>query len=146
MGRISIDTREGEQFFGRPKRASIERLRAFSGGSFSIAEWPKKNTHTDFDLAKARGLRTTIASGTQFEGYVCQLMVELFGIKWLSHAIMDVKFAGSVEAGDVVAARAVVKQKQDEPGATKFVLDVWVENERGEKVLVGTAAGMVDRT
>jgi len=88
-----------------------------------------------------RGLRTAIASGTQFEGYVVQLMIDLFGVQWLSHGTMDVKFTGPVEVDDVVVAHALVIKKTHDSGVTRFILDVWVENQRKEKVLVGTATG-----
>jgi acyl dehydratase len=56
---------------------------------------------------------------------------------------MDVKFTGHVEVDDVVIARAVVTQGKDDSGQSAFLLDVWVENQRGEKVLVGNATGTI---
>lgn len=145
MARITQETAEGTEFSGKEKRASIERIWTFSGGGFALTGWPAKNTHTDFDFARSRGLRTAIASGTQFEGYTVQLMVDLFGLDWLSHGTMDVKFTGQVEVNDAVRARAKVRERKAEAGGARFVLDVWVENQRGDKVLVGSATGLVER-
>ncbi len=145
MARITEQSGEGTVFTGKKKKAAIERLWTFSGGAFALSGWPARNTHTDPNFARDRGLRTAIASGTQFEGHVVQLMLDLFGLKWLSHGTMDIKFTGQVEVDDTVTARAVVKERKPEAGGHVFVLDVWVENQRGDKVLAGTATGRVER-
>ena len=84
MPRITKDTKEGQEFDGQPKKISWERLWTFSGGPFANTGWPKKNVHTDLEFAKECGLPSVAASGTQNQGYVVQLMVDLFGVKWLS--------------------------------------------------------------
>jgi len=138
---ITKDTREGQEFVGRAKRVSWERLWTFSGGPLTNKGWPKKNVHTDFDFAKECGLPSVAASGTQNQGYVVELMVDLFGAEWLSNGTMDVRFVGLTNVEDVVVPKAVVKLKEVLEGKTKYFMDVWVENQRGEKVLVGTATG-----
>ncbi len=145
MARITGNNREGDQFSGKAKKMAFERLWTFSGGKFAGTGWPSKNTHTDLDFARERGLRTAIASGTQFEGHMVQLMIDLFGVKWLSHGTMDVKFTGPVEVDDVVVAHALVTKKTHDSGVAGFILKVWVENQKGEKVLVGTATGSVNQ-
>jgi acyl dehydratase len=142
MTKITKDTDTGEQFSGKPKRMSFERLWTFSGGPFTGTGWPKQSTHTDVEFARVRGLRTAIASGTQSEGHLVELMIQLFGAQWLSHGTLDIKMTGPVELDDVVIAKALVKEKTDDAKATKFILDVWVENQRGEKAIVGSASGI----
>ncbi|MFC1940280.1 MaoC family dehydratase [Chloroflexota bacterium] len=144
MSVITKETKQEETFAGKPKKVSWERLWTFSGGPFKLTGWPKSNTHTDPEVAKRRGLPTSgAASGTQFHGYAVQLMIALFGVEWLSHGMTDVKFIGIVDAGDTVVAKAMVTSKEAQDGATKFTLDVYCENQRGEKVLVGLATGLI---
>jgi hypothetical protein len=38
--------------------------------------------------------------------------------------------------------RGVVKDKRREDGATRVSVDVWCENQHGEKTAVGTATGL----
>jgi hypothetical protein len=152
MAIITNDTTTGEVFTGKPKRVSWERLWTFSGGPFAkvmdpktksiVGGWPASNLHTDLDFARSCGLPDKVAaSATQFQGYVAQLMVELFGTEWLSHGVMDVKFIAIVDAGDTLVCNAVVQSKSVEGDTTRFTLDVNCENQRGEKVLVGWATG-----
>ena len=45
--------------------------------------------------------------------------------------------------GDTVTARGVVRERTEEDDRVKLLLDVWLENQRGDKVLVGNATGFV---
>jgi len=139
---IPINAKIGDQFLGKKKRATFERLWTFSGGPFAGVGWPKLNTHTDSNFARERGLRKAIASGTQFEGYVIQLMIDLFGVDWLSQGTLDMKFVGHVEVDDVVFAQATVTEINVSSGLHKFFFDVSVENQHGKKVLAGKATGI----
>ena len=141
---IAKDIANGESFTGKPKRVSWERLWTFSGGPFKQEGWPARNIHTDLEYANASGLPNKVAaSATQFEGYVVQLMINLFGVEWLSTGSIDVKFISIVHAGDIIATNATVQSKETQNGSTKFTLDVSCENQRDEKVLVGSATGFV---
>jgi len=146
MVAITSNTKVGEEFAGKPKKVSWERLWAFSGGPFRLEGWPSKNIHTDLELAKSCGLPSRVAaSATQFQGYVVQLMIDLFGEEWLSHGVMDVKFIAIVDAGDTLVSKAIITSKEEQDGATRFTMDVGCDNQKGQKVLVGWAAGAVGK-
>jgi len=134
--------KEGQEFAAKPKKVSWERLWTFSGGPFAQTGWPKSNLHTDLEFAKKCGLPSVAASGTQHQGHVVQLMIDLFGMEWLSHGTMDVKFIGVVDAGDMLTARAVIKSVEAHNRAKKYTMDVWVDNQRGEKMLVGSTTAI----
>ena len=142
MAIVTKDTKKGEVFTGKPKKVNWERIWTFSGGPFNAEGWPRKNIHTDLEFATACGLPSKVAtSATQFQGYVVQLMIDLFGMEWLSYGTMDVKFIRIVNAGDTLLARAELQSKEIEDDVTTFTLNVDCENQRGEKVLVGLATG-----
>ena len=146
MALITQRTNIGESFTGKPKRVSWERLWTFSGGPFKLEGWPARNIHTDLEYANASGLPNKVAaSATQFQGYVVQLMIDLFGVEWLSNGTLDVKFIAIVHAGDTLVTKTVVQSKEEQDGATKFTMDVYCENQRGEKVLVGLATGIIGK-
>lgn len=142
---LTRDTKEGETFAGKPKKVSEERLLAFAGGPFRPTGWPSQNIHTNLDFARSCGLPSVVEAGTQQMGYMVQLMLDLFGIEWLSHGTTDMKFIDIVNAGDTIVSKAVVQHKEARDGATKFTMDVCCENQRGTKVLVGLAIGIIGR-
>ena len=52
-------------------------------------------------------------------------------------------FLQIVEVDDDITVRGVVRDKVEESGKVRLMLEVWCENQRGEKVVVGKASGLV---
>jgi len=141
---IDKDAQAGKKFSGKPKKVSWERLWAFSGGPLSNTGWPKKNIHTDMEFAKSCGLPWVAASATQYMGYVIELLIDLFGVRWLSHGQMDAKFINEVvNAGDILTAKAEVQSVDSQKNLTRFALGVSCENQKGTVVLGGSAVGFM---
>jgi acyl dehydratase len=143
MRKLTPDTKVGAEFTGKTKTISETRVFAFSGGRFNASGWPSKNIHTDLEFAKSCGLSTRSVSATQYMGYLTELMIDLFGETWLSNGKMELKFIAIVDVGDRLVSRAVVTMKESEDSKTKFSLDIWCENQHGNKVFVGTAMGWI---
>jgi acyl dehydratase len=136
MNRITQSTEPGEKIIGPLKILTLERMRVFSG-------WPNKNIHTDVDVARKCGLAAPIASGAMFEGYLTDMMLELFGDDWLYYGKMEVIFLKPVYAGSSVQLMAVVKSKINEGHKEKFNLEIWGENQQGERFFTGFCTGLV---
>lgn len=134
----------GENFEGRPCDFSLARVLAFSGGFISEPDWPHRNLHTDLKKAQEAGLKKIIASGTQSEGLLVALLIDLYGVRWLEQGVMDVKVINSVYVDDTIQAKAILKERTAGNGTMNALLDVWCEKEDGTKVLVGTAVCPVD--
>jgi acyl dehydratase len=134
---------EGFEISGSPKMVTSWRTWLHSGGWPISTGWPAKNIHTDLETAKSAHLKGRIASGTMSLGYLSELMIDLFGIGWLSGGEMSYKFIRPVFIGDTVIAKARVQSKQMVGSGVKFVLDIWCENQHGEKVTVGNATYVV---
>ena len=97
------------------------------------------NIHTDPELARAAGLGSPIASGMMTTAYLNELLRGTFGADWIRSGHLAITFIGSLRAGDEAVACAVVKGRHEVDGATRLELEVWCENQRGEKVTVGSA-------
>ena len=134
----------GASFEGRPCEFSLERVLAFSAGFISEPDWPHKNLHTDLDSAQEADLDAIIASGTQSEGLLVALLIDLFGIAWLEQGVMDLKVINSVHVDDIVQAKAILKERTDTEEGVSALLDVWCEKQDGTKVLVGSATCPTD--
>ena len=143
MAIITEDTKEGYEAFGKPKTLAEARVWAFSGGRFNVPGWPAKNIHTDLEFAKNCGVQTRAASATQYMGHLAELMIDLFGEKWFKHGKMELKFIAIVDVDDRLLSKAIVRSKEKESGGIRFNLDVWAENQHGNKVAVGTASCLV---
>ena len=140
---VNKTTQEGSEFCGKLKTVTEERVYAFSGGFPKGPDWPKQNIHTDLEFAKNCGLPTRAASGTMCEGYLTELMIDLFGEDWLTYGKMSLKFIAIVDAGHTILPKAAVKSRQIEGSGVKFDMELWCENQYGNKVVVGTATGLI---
>lgn len=143
MAILTKDTREGNEFLGKLKTITDERVYAFSGGYPRGPEWPKKTIHTNLDFARNCGLPKRMASGAMFEGYLTELMINLFGENWLKGGKMTLKFIAIVSPGDTLLTKTIVKTRHIEDERIIFELEVWCENQRGNKVVIGAATGIL---
>lgn len=143
MSGVTTATETGAEFRGRPHTLSPARMRAFSGGPLEMDGWPLVNIHTDLAFAQSCGLEKRNASGTQWQGYIIQMMLDLFGTGWLSHGTIETKFIRMVLEDDTVTPWATVTAREPADGGVKFTFDIGCDNQRGETVLAGTATGIL---
>lgn len=145
MSGLNADSAVGDQARGRDYHVSPARMRAFSGGPFGMDGWPLVNIHTDLAHAQSCGLQKRNASGTQWQGYVIQMMIDLFGTAWLSQGTIETKFIRLVQEDDVVTPWARVAERAEIDGGVRLVLDIGCDNQDGTTVLAGSATGVVPR-
>lgn len=140
---ITKETQVGTEFIGKSKRLAESRVLAFSGGRLNASGWPSKNIHTDLEFAKGYGLPTRSVSATQYIAYLVDLMIDLFGEVWLTYGKINLKFIAIVDVEDELVSKAVVASKKLKDSRTEFTLSIWCENQRGDKVAIGTATGLI---
>jgi acyl dehydratase len=105
--------------------------------------WPHKNIHSDPDAARAEGLSEPVGSAPSFFAMVTRAMTMCFGTGWVVGGRTTLKMIKPVFARNFVTAKGVLREKQPEGDVVRYVFDVWVENEQGEKVVVGKASALV---
>ena len=102
-----------------------------------------RSIHSDEAWARRKGFRTTLAQGMMSTAYVSEMMTRLLGAGFLRGGTMSVAFVQPVYAGDRLTVRGVVKELRPEGSARRVVVDVWCENQHGQKTAVGTASGVI---
>jgi len=105
--------------------------------------WPHKNIHSDAEAARAEGLSEPVGSAPTFFALVTRAMMTCFGEGWVVGGRASLKMIKSVTMNNFVTAKGVLKEKQVEGAAVRYIFEVWVENEKQEKVVVGTASALV---
>lgn len=92
--------------------------------------------HTDVETAKAMGLGDVIAHGMLSMGFLGQYAAELAGPENVRR--LQVKFAAMVRLGDVLTCKGTVAAVTPCDAARNLVtLELWAENQQGEKVTHG---------
>jgi acyl dehydratase len=89
--------------------------------------------HTDDETARQVGLDGVIAHGMLSMGFLGQYAASLAGPQHVRR--VKVRFAAMVRPGDELTCRGLVREVSD----GRAVIDIWAENEAGEKVTTGEA-------
>ncbi len=134
--RAETETTVGQKLPSLVKDVSQRRIDAYSGVR-------PRSIHSDEAWARQKGFRACLAQGMMSTAYVSQLMVKLLGPGFATGGTMSMAFIKPVYAGDRLTVHGVIKDRPPDNGATRVVVDVWVENQHGEKTAVGHASGLV---
>ncbi len=134
--RVESATTVGQALPSLVKDVSQRRIDVYSGVR-------PRSIHSDEAWARQKGFRTCLAQGMMSTAYVSQLMVKLLGPGFARGGTLSMAFIKPVYAGDRLTAHGIIKDKQSDSGATRVVVEVWVENQHGEKTAVGHATGLV---
>lgn len=126
----------GDELQAIQKQVSQRQIDAYSGVK-------PKSIHTDEAWARSRGFRAPLAQAMMSTAYVSELMTRLLGAGYVQGGKLSMSFIKPVLAGDRLTVHGVVKEKRPEGAATRVVVEVWCENQDGEKTAVGTASGLV---
>jgi len=118
------------------KEISQRKIDAYSGVR-------PRSIHTDEAWARAKGFRAPLAQAMMSTAYISEMMTQLLGAGFVQGGSMSVAFIKPVYVGDRLTVHGVVNEKRPENGATRVVVDVWCENQHGEKTAAGTASGLV---
>jgi acyl dehydratase len=104
--------------------------------------------HQDAAFAKAAGMGDVFGHGMLSMGFVAQSVTDWMGAGTVAR--FGVRFAGLVRLGDIITCRGkiVAKRAPKEPGRGPGQVDIelWAENQKGEKVVTGRAtASLISR-
>ena len=102
--------------------------------------------HSDKDAATREGLDNPIAVGSRMFGVIPRMMMLCFDDGWIVGGKGSVVTRRSAGVDDLVTAKGYVSKKIPE-GESKLRIEceVWVETDKGEKVIVGQCSALVER-
>jgi len=103
----------------------------------------EKTIHTDYEAAAKEGLPAPVAIGPQVAALTFRQLRMCFGTGWIVGGKYDLTFRKPVFVTDFCVARGTVTKTENEGDKLRVQCDVWVENQKGEKVIAGTASGLV---
>ena len=97
---------------------------------------PPRGIHDDKDAARKAGFMAPIAGGEQTIAIIAQFLADHFGMRFVRGGRIEVSLTRPVLYGDTLTSHAKIVSMD----ADRAQLEIDVENQRGEKVLTGTAA------
>jgi acyl dehydratase len=93
--------------------------------------------HQDDEFARAAGMGGVFAHGMLSMGFVGQVVTDWSGPAAVRK--LSVRFAGLVRLKDTITCRGRVLAKSSKDATHLVDLEVWAENQKGEKVVTGKA-------
>jgi acyl dehydratase len=99
--------------------------------------------HTDVEAARREGLANPVATGPQVAALIFRQLRTCFGKGWIEGGQCSLTFRRPVYVTDFCVARGRVTRREDAPEGVRLHCDVWIDNQSGDKVIVGTASGLV---
>lgn len=138
MKDVSKDISIGTQIPPLEKLVTLEISQAFS-------YWPQLRTfHTDEKTAKEFGFPSVLMQGQLGVDYLSQMCYNFFGDAWYRSGKLEVNFVAPVFVPKRLTARGVINEMESEGPRTVVKLDIWLENENGQKVQVGKASCSIE--
>jgi acyl dehydratase len=93
--------------------------------------------HQDDEFAKAAGMGGVFGHGMLTMGFVAQCVTDWAGAGSVKK--LGVRFQGLVRLKDVITCKGRVLGTSSTHGTHLVELSLWAENQKGEKVVTGTA-------
>jgi hypothetical protein len=119
------------------KRVTLDKMRLYR------SQWPRlRNWHNDYTIAQRWGVDRPMVFASQIMEFLGELMIKFFGVGYLG-GNLSLAITRSAWPDDVITVKGTVREKTIEGDNIRLILDVWCENQGGEKLIVGTASGLV---
>ena len=118
-----------------------QEIPGLSKTAFTPIEPDARNPiHTD-EYAKEHGMRGALVPGSTLLSYMLEMLYNTFGEKWLGSGRIKVSFiGGGAVNGDQISTHGRVKAIESGEDGNRFMLELWMENQNGVKIMVGEAS------
>jgi acyl dehydratase len=136
--------RVGMQLPPLAKHMTLQKMIWFSGGE---GRSQKVNLHTDAAAAERdSGMKQPFASGRISLGYACEMMSRFVGLDVFSRTgTIDFKFVKPVMPGDTITVHGRVSEVKAVPEGVLVSVEIYCENQKGEKTSVGSGSAVVPK-
>lgn len=129
-GLITPATPVGYELIGVKKKATPQLMGSRVWGRFNPNHW-------DPVYAAETGLPAPIQTGEMSSAYIAEMCVNHFGANFFRNARIQCKYIASTYANEVITTHGKVREKTPKGKGYRFTVDLWAENEQGQKKTVG---------
>ena len=135
--RITRDTPVGFELVGVKKKAAIQLMGSRLWGRFNPNHWDPLYAHET-------GLDAPIQTGEMSSAYIAEMCVNYLGAAVFTGARIQCKYVASTYANEIITTYGKVREKTPKGDGYRFTVDLWAENEKGERKTVGFIEADVD--
>ena len=138
-------TEVGTEIIPVTKNVTQEKINLFEASGLLGEE--RGSFHTDPEAAlRAFGTATPIASGRMQLSFAAEALCCFFDPKVFNHSgALDLRFTKPVVDSDTITVTGRVTETNVEENGTRVSLEVWCENQNGDRTAVGTGSALVPK-
>ncbi len=105
----------------------------------------RENIHNSPELAQRRlGTTYTLASGRMSVAFASESLRKFFGADVFNHTgTVNLKFLRPVKEGDTITVGGSVNSRQEVENGTMVIVDLYCENQNGDKTAIGQGTAIV---
>ena len=138
MSAGAVEIRVGAEIVSEPYLLDAAAAKAYGEGIEPPRRHaPRRGIHDDDHAARKAGFVAPIAAGEHTLAVIAQFLADNFGMRFMRGGRIEVALTKPVLFGDTLISRATIDRIVD---GERAELKISVENQRGENVLIGTAA------
>ena len=116
------------------KDISMAKMARYSGAG---------NFHSDDAAGEQLGLGGAIVQGGQLVGYLNEMLVRSLGEGYIAGGEIAVSFIKPARPGDTVVTGGQLTATTARDARPHGSFEIWLENQHGEKLVVGTAGAFL---
>lgn len=116
------------------KRITMEKMARYSGAG---------NFHSDDSAGEHLGLGGAIVQGGQLVGYLNEMLTRSLGDGFIAGGEIAVNFIRPARPGDTVKTGGTLTATTLRESRQHGTFNIWIENQAGEKLVVGTATAFL---
>jgi acyl dehydratase len=128
----------GEELLSLEKEITQDKINRYADCAFDF-----NPIHVDPEYAGNTPFKGTIAHGLYVLAFASEMMTRRFGKGWLCGGKLEVRWRAPIRPGDRITVKAKVAERKTIGGKEYAVCDLVWENQREEKVLIGTASAKI---
>jgi acyl dehydratase len=134
----------GDELVGPVRAITPQRIEWYDSAMLSAATNELRqvgsNIHTDEEFARSEGFPAANADGMIMTNWCSEMLVRAFGMDYLERGELRTKYIKPVYIGVELHVRGRIKEATTQSnGKTLYTIDVWCEDERGNKLVDGDA-------
>lgn len=116
------------------KHVTMQKMARYSGAG---------NFHSDDEAGEQQGLGGALVQGGQLVGYLNEMLVRSLGAGFIAGGELSVNFIKPARPGDTLSTHGTLTGTALQDGRKRGTFDIWLENQHGEKLTVGTASAFL---
>jgi hypothetical protein len=133
-----------DELRAHPRAMNRERMRWYVDGLFTARAndgkvHTEENIHTDDEYARSQGLPGIIADGMISTNWIYGFLIDTFGEAYLNKGSLRTKYIKTILEDQLVIAGLRVREIARSGTETRYALDVWCEDDKGQMLTVGAA-------